>query len=907
MAAKKAAARKKGATHTPVEATVHQDKRANIPTADAQDFMPPDAEQVKTLLYPRDPSLDPQLVWKGKDEQDAEDLEVVAPPIFIQEKIDPRVLVENLRQTSKAGESEPELTLFDTFDGLDGLDIVDFYQHEANWSNRMILGDSLQVMGSLAEREGLRGKVQMIYIDPPYGIKFGSNWQVSTRKRDVKDGKLEDASFEVEQIKAFRDTWELGIHSYLAYLRDRLVVARDLLTESGSCFVQIGDENVHLVRSLMDEVFGSENFVNQIAFKTTSGAGSFAGGTNVLASVHDHVVWYASDGEMVKYRQLYAEKVAGEGTGELYRLLRLADGQERRASKAEVDDPTLLPAGARLFRPTDLTSQTTRTGQTTVFPVEIGGRSYMPRSGGWKTNRDGMANLLRAGRVRPTRGDSIQYVRFLDDFPASPINNFWSDTQTGSFTDDKVYVVQTGSKVIERCMLMCTDPGDLVLDPTCGSGTTAFVAERAGRRWITVDTSRVALALARQRLMGARFPYYFLADTPEGAAKEAELTAAPRAPGGFGGDIRRGFVYERVPHITLKAIANNPDIKEGMSREKVDEAIRRHADFELLFDKPYEDKSKVRVAGPFTVESLSPHRSLAFAGEVPDDLPKSELVADQEAGSASFEAMILENLGRAGIQNGRRNERLNFASVDSYAGDYVQAVAETKVEDGVAPPRIGIAIGPQYGTVGPPFIKNAAREALRAEPRLDMLAILAFSFDPQALGTDQDYVSSTEGFADVAAERNLGRLPVLLVRMNNDLVMGDDLKKTGSGNLFTVFGEPDIELSVDGDEVTVEILGVDVYDPNTGEVRSRDTDHIALWTIDTNYNEESFFVRHCYFTGGNDPYQRLKRALKADIDEDAWATLYQTVSRPFPKPDTGKIAVKVINDYGDEVMQVFAV
>jgi adenine-specific DNA-methyltransferase len=387
---------------------------------------------------------------------------------------------------------------------------------------------------------------------------------------------------------------------------------------------------------------------------------------------------------------------------------------------------------------------------------------------------------------------------------------------------------------------------------------------------------------------------------------EAALTATAPATAPTSGDIRRGFVYERVPHVMLKSIANNPDIREGMSREEVDSAIRRHAEFELLYDKPFEDKSKVRVAGPFTVESLSPHRSLAFAGEVPD-VPKTELVADLEVGSASFESMILENLGRAGIQNGRRNERLVFASVDSYAGDYVQAVGETKVDEGVEPQRLGIAIGPQYGTVGPPFIKNAAREALKADPRLDLLAILAFSFDPQALGADQEYVSSTEGFADVAAERNLGRLPVLLVRMNNDLVMGDDLKKTGSGNLFTVFGEPDIEIKTDGDGVTVEILGVDVYDPSTGEVRSRDTDHIALWMIDTNYNEESFFVRHCYFTGGNNPYERLKRALKADIDEDAWATLYSTISRPFPKPDTGKIAVKVINDYGDEVMQVFEV
>ncbi len=849
-----------------------QDSSARIrrvSTADAQDFMPPEAEQVKTLLYPRDPSLDPQLVWKGKDEQDAEDLEVAAPPIFIQEKIDPRVLVENLRQTSKAGETEPELTLFETFDGLDGLDIVDFYQHEAELvephdPRRQPPGDGL----SLAEREGLRGKVQMIYLDPPYGIKFGSNWQMSARNRDVKDGKMEDATFEVEQIKAFRDTWELGIHSYLAYLRDRLIVARDLLTESGSCFVQIGDENVHLVRSLMDEVFGSENFVSQITYKTTSSATS-----EFLAGICDFVLWYGRERSSMKYRAPYRTKVLGEAGTTQYTWVERQNGERCQASAG---------SGDRVFAHDNLTSQSG--GATTIFPYEFEGRTFSPNKGGWKTNIEGMSRLDSAGRLMVI-GNSLRYIRFLDDFPVAPIPSLWDDTVTSGFGDPKSYVVQTNSKVIERCMAMSTDPGDLVLDPTCGSGTTAFVAEQWGRRWITIDTSRVALALARQRVLGARFPFYLLADSEGGRSMESELSASPAPAEPPSEDIRRGFVYERVPHIMLKSIVNNPDIKGGMTRDEIDAAIRRHAEFELLYDKPYEDKSKVRVAGPFTVESLSPHRSLAFAGEAPEDLPKSELIADQEAGSASFESMILENLGRAGIQNGRRNERLNFASVDSYAGDYVQAVAETKVDEGVEPQRIGIAIGPQYGTVGPPFIKNAAREALRAEPRLDMLAILAFSFDPQALGIDQDYVSSTEGFADVAAERSLGRLPVLLVRMNNDLVMGDDLKKTGSGNLFTVFGEPDIEITTDDDQVTVEILGVDVYDPSTGEVRSRDTDHIALWMIDTNYNEESFFVRHCYFTGGNDPYQRLKRALKADIDEDAWATLYQTVSAaPSPNP-----------------------
>ena len=896
---------KKSTGPTPVEAIVHGDKRTNIPTADAQEFTPDDPSPT-VLRYPRDPALDPQLVWKGKDAQDGDDLEVPAPPIYIQEKIDPRVLVENLRRTAKAGEAEPELTLFDTFDGLDELDLVDFYRHQSNWSNRMILGDSLQVMGSLAEREGLRGKVQMIYLDPPYGIKFGSNWQLSTRKRDVKDGKLEDVSFEVEQIKAFRDTWELGIHSYLGYLRDRLQVARDLLTDSGSIFVQIGDENVHLVRSLLDEVFGRENFVSQITLRTTSGAGSFAGGTDVIASVASFVLWFAKDQTSVKYRGLFEEKVSNSGAGELYRLLRLATGQERRASRQELDGRDPIPKGARLFRPDNLVSQTTRVGQTTVFPIEVDGRTYSPRGGGWKTNRDGMDRLLLAGRVRPTQGSTVQYVRFLDDFPAVPLNNVWTDVGTGSFTDEKVYVVQTGSKIIQRCMLMCTDPGDLVLDPTCGSGTTAYVAEQWGRRWITVDTSRVALALARQRVMGAKFPYYLLADSAEGQAKEAEVTATLPSREPTKGDIRRGFVYERVQHITLKSIANNPDIREGMTREEIDEAIKRHADFELLYDKPYEDRKKVRVAGPFTVESLSPHRSLAFAGQAPDpDAVRVSDASDAADPGEGFEAMILENLARAGIQNGRRNERLTFANVDTYPGTFIQAIGERDGDpdpDGT-PHRVAVAIGPQYGTVDANFIKRAAREALAAEG-IDLLAVLAFAFDPRAVGSDEDLIASDDGFA---VRRNLGRLPVLLVRMNNDLAMGDELKKTDSGNLFTVFGEPDIDLRVAGDEVTVELLGVDVYDPSTGEVRSRDTDHIAMWMIDTDYNDESFFVRHCYFTGGNDPYARLKRALKADIDEDAWATIHRTTSRPFPKPTTGKIAVKVINDYGDEVMQVFQV
>lgn len=901
------ASKKKPTGPKPVGATVHQDKRTNIPTADAQEFLDPSAEQPSKLLYPRDPSLDPQLVWRGKDDTDADDLEVTAPPIFIQEKIDPRVLVENLRKTAKAGEQEPEMTLFDGFDGLDDLDIVDFYEHDANWSNRMILGDSLQVMASLAERESMRGKVQMVYVDPPYGIRFGSNWQQSARKRDVKDGKLDDASIEVEQIKAFRDTWELGIHSYLGYLRDRLVVARDLLTDTGSCFVQIGDENVHLVRSLMDEVFGPENFVSQVAFQTTTGAGSFAVGTNVLSSVADYIIWYGRDANAVKYRQLFRMKTPDAARNSGYTRADFPSGERRTVDASEVSS---LPTGTRIFAADNFVSQTTRTGQTTVFPIQLDGKSYSPRKGGWKTNRSGVDNLLKADRLHAL-GSTLRYIRYLDDFPAYPFSNIWDDTTTAGFASDKVYVVQTNTKVIERCMLMCTDPGDLVLDPTCGSGTAAYVAEQNGRRWITVDTSRVALALARQRLMGSKFPYFILADSPEGQEREAKATGTPKSIEPTGGDIRRGFVYERVQHITLKSIANNPDIVEGMTRNEIEKAIKRHADFELLYDKPFEDKKKVRVSGPFTVESLSPHRSLAFSGQVPDDVvdqpPRSEQAADVDA-SAEFESMILENLTKSGIQNGRKAERMEFTTVEPFASPFIQAIGER--DDGAGGvERVGISVGPQYGTVDGAFIKHAARAAIRADG-IELLCVLAFAFDPNAIRNADDYVSGDDGF-EVGGRHKMGRLPVLLVRMNNDLVMGQDLKKTGSGNLFTVFGEPDIDIRTGqgaaGDQVVVELKGVDIYDPKTGEVRSGDTSQIALWMVDTNYNEESFFVRHCYFTGGNDPYKRLKSALKADIDEDAWASLYDTQSRPFAVPDTGKIAVKVINDYGDEVMQVFEV
>ena len=863
---------------TEVTAYDHDDTRRNIPTADAAaTFYDEAGDTLPPLRYPRNPDLDPQLVWKGKDAQDGEDLVVDAPPIYIQEKVVPRALIENLRKQSKAQANDelPSLFDFDDFDTLDELSSVEFYQHDESWKNRMILGDSLQVMGSLAERESLRGKVQVIYIDPPYGIRFGSNWQARTSRRTVRDGNLEDAVREAEQIKAFRDTWELGIHSYLSYLRDRLVVARDLLTESGSVFVQIGDENVHLVRSLLDEIFGYENFISLITYKTTTGASG-----ELLAGTTDHIVWYSRDRGKVKYRSLYRGKDAGGAGMTQYTNLLESSGSVRKLTPEERAGAESVDG--RVFALDNLTSsRPAQDGDLLSFEFE--GREYAPGAGTFKTNFEGMSRLRDAKRLAIS-GNTLRYVRYVDDFPVFPLTNTWDDTTIAGFSADKIYVVQTAVRVVERCLLMATDPGDLVLDPTCGSGTTAVLAEQWGRRWITIDTSRVALALTRQRLMGSKFPYFVLADSDEGRRAEG------LAPTATTSDLSNGFVYKKVQHVTLKSIANNPDIVPGMTREEIDDAIAKHADFEFLYDQPIEDKTRVRVAGPFTVESLSPHRSLALD-------QSAELRPETDAGYArSFEQSILSNLRVAGIQNGRKSERLVFGSIDPHPGAFIQGIGEQK-DSGE---RVAITIGPQYGTVSASFIKQAAREAVDAG--VPLLAVLGFAFDPN-LGVQAD----DEGFAVVAGVRDLGKVKVLVVRMNVDLLMGEELKKTGSGNLFTVFGEPDLGLRKSGDQWVVQVRGVDVYDPTSGDVRSNSTKEIALWMVDTDYDGESFFVRHAYFLGDNDPFKSLKTALKADIDPDAWATLYRAESVPFDTPSTGKIAVKVINDYGDEVMKVLEV
>jgi adenine-specific DNA-methyltransferase len=900
-------AKKTNANPIPVETVRHKDKRKNIPTEELRGFVAEDEARPKSTLYPRDQSLDPQLVWKGKDEQDRHPLEVPSVPVYIQEKIHPKAIVENVRAQAKKGKTEAQLTLFADFNGLAFEELIEFYQHEQNWTNRMILGDSLLVMTSLAEKEGLKGKVQMIYLDPPYGIKFGSNWQVSTRKREVKDSRAEDATRQPEQIKAFRDTWELGVHSYLAYLRDRLVAALELLTETGSVFVQIGDENVHLVRCLMDEVFGSENFVSLISFRTTSSLGG-----DYLGKSCDYLLWYGKEVGELKYRPLFRRRGLEDDIGERFRRVQSPDGTRRVMTASDRENPDQLSSGSRIYRHDNLTSQsgTEKSG----FVVHFGGHAFTPGNGYWKTNEAGMANLAVAGRLANPTPNSLVYVRFLDDFPLSSFSNVWTDTQTGAFTDPKIYAVQTNTKVIERCILMTTDPGDLVLDPTCGSGTTAYVAEQWGRRWITIDTSRVALALARTRLMSARYPYYLLADSPEGIKKEADITGLTPPEYKTEGDIRKGFVYKRVPHITLKSIANNPDIpvlsavegKEGMTREEIDAAIARHAETEMLYDQPYEDGKRIRVSGPFTVESLSPHRILA----ADEERPESEREAQRTATVGQFETMILENLKKAGVQNTRKNERLIFDRLESYAGEWLHAEGEYTEKNGQTR-RVVISLGPEHGTVGAEQVKEAAKEALKGAG-FDLLVVCGFAFDAHAGETAKEFSpdlpKTRDGF--VAEEtKQYGKLPVLLARMNPDLAMGDELlKKTGAGNLFMVFGEPDLTVDKQGDgRLVVEIKGVDVYDPTTGQIRSSSTDDIACWFIDTNYNEESFFVRHAYFTGAEEPYEKLKRALRAEIDEAAWATLYSTRSYPFDPPETGKIAVKVINHYGDEVLKVYEV
>jgi len=891
------------------------DKRKNIPTAELQSVLKQDEQKPVVTRYPRNTDLDPQLVWRGKDEQDWSDLVVHAPPLYIQEKVHPKALIDDLLRETKEREHESGALppdLFADFNGIPkGADKTEFYQHDQNWSNRMILGDSLQVMASLAEREGLRGKVQCIYFDPPYGIKFNSNFQWSTTSRDVKDGHAGHITREPEQVKAFRDTWRDGIHSYLTYLRDRFTVARDLLTDSGSIFVQIGDENVHRVRAVMDEVFGDDNFISQITVRKTTSEGN-----TLLGATCDFVLWFGKNKEQTKARTLYSgrsEDSEGRYTSEYF------DGS--------------------LYRLDNVTSSRPA-GEGDVTKFQWFGHGFDPGKGTFKTKESGLIRLGKADRFQVTKNGKLNYRRSQNDFGYGAMGNLWADISGAvqSRSDPKVYVVQTSTSIIARCLLLATDPGDLVLDPTCGSGTTATVAEQWGRRWITIDTSRVALALARARIMGARYPFYLLADSRDGQIKEAEVTRTAPSSQPVRGNIRHGFVYERVPHITLKSIANNAEIdviwdkwqavleplREKLNaalkkqwqeweipreadkawpepakklhadwwqariarQTEIDKSIAAKAEFEFLYDKPYDDKKKVRVAGPFTVESLSPHRMLGVDenDEVIDPSAKS---GDEDATKQSFPQMILENLKVAGVQQANKEDKIAFTALTPWPGKLVGA--EGRYLEASAEKRAAIFIGPEFGTVQRADLVEAAREA--ADAGFDALIACAFNYE-----------AHTTEFS------KLGRLPVLKARMNADLQMSEDLKNTGKGNLFVIFGEPDIDLITEKDgRLRVKVKGVDVFKPQTGEVVSDGADGIACWFLDTDYNEESFFVRHAYFLGANDPYSALKTTLKAEIDLEAWATLNSDTSRAFEKPKNGRIAVKVINHLGDEVMKVFKV
>jgi adenine-specific DNA-methyltransferase len=922
-------------TKKTIETITHDEaSRKNIPTAEYQSIMAKDEQNPVRVAYERrNRDLDPQLVWRGKDEQDWSDLVVHAPPLYIQEKIHPKALIDDLIRRTKVQEKaeDQQLNLFADFNGLlDENARTEFYQHDANWTNRMILGDSLQVMASLAEREGLRGKVQCIYIDPPYGIKFNSNFQWSTTSRDVKDGNVDHITREPEQVKAFRDTWRDGIHSYLTYLRDRLTIARDLLAESGSIFVQIGDENVHRIRALMDEVFGEKNCIGQITFQKTGGLI-----TEGLIRTVDYLIWYSKETNKAKFRTLYSFREPGEKSLDRYDMLDGINNKARRLTKNEMVTGQ-IEANTKRFQLAPLYS-----GGAQVNPPKIiyNGNVYSIRpESNWKTTEVGIYRLIKANRIMK-QGNMIRYKRYSDDFPVIPITDRWQSVQVGT---ELKYVVQTSDQVIQRCILMTTDPGDLVIDPTCGSGTTAYVAEQWGRRWITIDTSRVALALARARLMGARYPYYQLADSRDGQIKEPEVTRKAPSEAPTRGDIRQGFVYERVPHITLKSIANNAEIdviwekfqeileplreklnkalgekweeweiprdadkkwpneakeihsqwwKYRIARQKeIDSSIASKAEFEHLYDKPYEDKKKVRVAGPFTVESLSPHRVLGVDenDELIDNLAESVEGYGEERG---FVQMILENLRTSGVQQAHKEDKINFSSIKPWPGDLICAEGRYTEDDeeSATEKRAAIFIGPEFGTVSRPDLVAAAREAGDAD--FDVLITCAFNYD-----------------AHSSEFTKLGRIPVLKARMNADLHMADDLKNTGKGNLFVIFGEPDIDiLDAGAGQIQVKINGVDVFHPNTGEVRSDGAEGIACWFIDTDYNEESFFVRHAYFLGANDPYKALKTTLKAEINAEAWETLHSDTSRPFDKPTRGRIAVKVINHLGDEVMKVFRV
>lgn len=835
-------------------------QRAHIPSreeAGCEDASPT-VQGKKANHYPLNPVVhrgqDPELYWLNKYGNDDREelLKVDIRSLYRHEHISPEVLINRL-YTAKESESA-QRSLFDINDLFgNALEVEElekpatYYNHHDGWSNRIIQGDSLLVMASQLEREGMAGKVQTIFFDPPYGIKYGGNWQMKLNEPKVEDGRDENLSGEPEQIKAFRDTWELGIHSYLSYLRDRLLVAKELLTESGSCFVQISDENVHLVRNLMDEVFGSENFVGQITFRKKL----MPLGSKTLESMADFLCWYAKDITKIKYRQLYRKSVPdpkGRWTG-----LELATG-ERRPLTTDERKTLILPAGARPYQTISQWAPSYSEGN--VYPFEFKGLTYSPaKNQCWVTSFDKMQKLAGLNRLE-VEGDSPRYVMFHDDFPYSKITNPWDDTAP---SQDKCYVVQTSQYVVQRCLLMTTDPGDLVLDPTCGSGTTAYVAEQWGRRWITIDTSRIALNIAKTRLTTATFPYYKLHDET-------------------GGDIRQGFIYKTVPHITLKSLANDEPAEE-----------------ETLYDQPLEEKKKLRVAGPFTVETLQ-----SFEPVSPDTLDTVD-----EADASQFEERIFSHLKSAGVKNGDKGEQAVFVRIERLNSGYLHA--EGFYDSATGEKKAYIHIGPKFGTVAKQAVNEAVKEC-RSRGDADWLIILGFSFE-----------SNIEG---ASVTTSMGSFRVDKVRMHDDLMQDGLLKKDKKAASFMTIGEPDIKLHRNGNTVQLEIQGLDIYDPIKDVVNPRNIHDIAYWMVDDNYDGSNFIVRQVFFCGGDkDEFKKwqkglsdmakqtakakAEKTLRIQLDVEAFDRLYGHISHPIVVMNKGhKVAVRVISQFGEESTKV---
>ena len=827
--------------------------------------------------YAYDPHLDPQLVWAGKAERTSFDLPTVS--LHVHERIDPRTIIEAVRQRNGVA-ADQQMSIFALPEENPPLrQAIEFYQHEHNWSNRLIAGDSLLVMNSLIEKEGMAGKVQMVYIDPPYGITYGSNFQPFVNRRDVKDGKDDDLTAEPEQIRAFRDTWELGIHSYLSYLRDRLVLVREMLTESGSVFIQISDENVHRVRSLMDEVFGEGNFVSQINYRSMSPLGQKG-----LANIYDYIIWYAKSKPAMKFRPLFVERDI-EDEAE-FRFLDLGDGDFQKLSKDEIAD-TGAKDRQKIFKRSVLTSS----GYTPscTYNFEFQGSTYKPLSRkSWRTHKEGMDTLVRAHRIF-VLGRNPYFRQFHSDWSLLQLENSWSDTAAG-FGEPKVYVVQTNEKIVARCLLMTTDPGDLVFDPTCGSGTTAFVAERWGRRWITCDTSRVALTLAKQRLMTVSFDYYDLAHPEEG--------------------VGSGFNYKTVPHVTLRSIANNPDIREGMTRAQIDAAIARHAPQETLYDQPFIDSTKKRVTGPFTTEAV-PAPAVRSVDEILEDKPRPADSSIARAGETRRQSDWRDELLKTGIR-AKAGQRIRFARLEPLPGArYVHALGETLPnadgaegfrENGAAAvaQHIVVSFGPEHAPLEQRQVAQAIEEALTLAPKPKVVVFAAFQFDPEA-AKDID-------------ETKWPGVTLLKAQMNADLLTDDLKKKSSSNESFWMIGQPDVVLEhisegEDKGKYCVSVHGFDYYNTKTGNVESGGQDKIAVWMLDTDYDGRSVFPHQVFFpmAGPKDGWARLAKNLKAEIDEDLIEAYRGTVSLPFAPGEHRRLAVKIVDDRGIESLKVVEV